>query len=360
MKSFPIKILVLFVLGGMLLSACSGGVLSTSWPGATAGSGTAGNGLVYVAYQGYVMAVKVADGSLGWKYPSDKTSAKPFYAAPALTDTELVVGDYGTTLYGLDPATGNQKWIYDQGKGRWVASPLIVGNVVLAPSADEFLYAFSLTGQLLWSFKTGQMIWAQPVSDGKMVFQAGMDHKLYALNLSDGSKVWSTDMGGAAISSPALDDKGVLYVGTLASEMLAIDSKTGKILWRHASSDPAGTIWSRPLVIGNVLYYGDLSGKAVALSTQDGSTQWSIALAGPVTASPVAVTRGLVYVMETGDVQAVTLDGKVSWSHKINGKLYSTPVLVGDRLVVPVTAGTNLLVALDANGNEVWSFVMPK
>ncbi len=351
MKSLPIKILMLFVLGGMLLSACSGGVLSTSWPGVTAN-----NGQVYLSYQGYVMSVKATDGSLSWKYPADKASASPFYAAPALTGTELVVGDYGKTLYALDPASGNQKWIYDKGQGRWVGSPLIAGDVILAPSADANLYAFNTNGQLLWTFKTEQMIWAQPVSDGKLVFQAGMDHKLYGLNLSNGSKVWSTDIGGAAISSPALDN-GVLYVGTLASEMLAIDSQTGKVLWQHAS---AGTVWGTPLIDGTSLYYGDFSGKAYALSTKDGSPVWAADLAGPVIASAALFNNGLIFVMETGDVQAMTLDGKKSWSHKINGKLYSAPAVVGNLAIVPVTSGDKLLIALDANGNEVWSFVMPK
>jgi outer membrane protein assembly factor BamB len=139
--------------------------------------------------------------------------------------------------------------------------------------------------------------------------------------------------------------------------MLAIDSKTGKVIWRHTSP---GTIWSRPLVIGNNLYFGDFTGKATALATKDGSPVWAIDMAGPVIASPTAFKDGLIYVMETGDVQAVTLDGKKSWSHKINGKLYSTPAVIGDRLVVPVTSGDKLMVALDTNGNEVWSFVMPK
>jgi outer membrane protein assembly factor BamB len=352
MKSLPIKILLLCVLGGMLLSACSGGVLSTSWPGVTAG-----NGQVYLSYQGYVMSVKTSNGSLSWKYPSDKAAAKPFYAAPALATGELVVGDYGTTLYALDPASGNQKWIYDKGQGRWVGSPTVEGNVILAPSADANLYAFDLNGQLLWKFKTEQMIWAQPVSDGKLVFQAGMDHKMYALNLTDGSKLWSTDMGGAAISSPALDTKGILYVGTLASEMLAIDSQTGKILWRHPSP---GTIWATPVIVGTTLYFGDFSGKVMALSTKDGSPVWAADLAGPVIAPATPYKDGLIFVMETGDIQAMTVDGKKSWAHKINGKLYSAPAVVGDLVVVPITSGTNILTALDANGNEVWSFVMPK
>jgi outer membrane protein assembly factor BamB len=139
--------------------------------------------------------------------------------------------------------------------------------------------------------------------------------------------------------------------------MLALDSATGKILWQHAS---AGTVWARPLIVGTTLYYGDFSGKAFAISTKDGSPVWAADLAGPVIASAALFNNGLIFVMETGDVQAMTMDGKKSWSHKINGKLYSAPAVVGNLAIVPVTSGDKLMIALDANGNEVWSFVMPK
>jgi len=104
---------------------------------------------------------------MAWRYPADKAATKSFYAAPALTDSELVVGDYGNTLYALDPTTGNQKWTYDKSKGLWVGSPQIVDNVILAPSADVNLYAFDLKGQLLWSFKTQQMIWPNRSATGR-------------------------------------------------------------------------------------------------------------------------------------------------------------------------------------------------
>jgi outer membrane protein assembly factor BamB len=354
MKSFPIKIFLLLAIGGILLSACAGGPISNSWPGVTAGKD-----MVYLSDQGFVFAVKVSDGSMAWRYPSDKANATSFFAAPALTDTELVVGDYGTSLYSLDPQNGSGSVIFNKSKKRWVASPLIVDNKILAPSSDGNLYALDLKGNPVWPkpFKTQQSLWAQPVSDGKLAFQAGMDHSLYAVVLADGSQVWSIDLGGAAIGSPALDKNGVLYIGTLASEMLALSADTGRIVWRRTSP---GTIWGKPLVVGDNLYYGDFSGKATALLARDGSPVWNIDLAGPVIAPPIIFTDNLIFVMETGDVQAVTMDGKKSWSHKINGKLYSTPVVVGDRLVVPVTQGDKLLVALDTNGNEIWSFVMPK
>jgi outer membrane protein assembly factor BamB len=354
MKSFSIKMFLLVMIGGILLSGCAGGPISNSWPGATAGKD-----LVYLSDQGFVFGIKASDGSMAWRYPADKANATSFYAAPALNETQLVVGDYGTSLYSFDALTGNGKVIFSQSKGRFVASPLIVDKTILAPSADGNLYALDANGTSIWSkpFKTQQSVWAQPVSNGKLVFQVSMDHKLYAINLADGSQVWSLDLGGAAISGPALDANGVLYIGTLASEVLAVNSDSGHVIWRRPSP---GTIWGTPVVIGTNLYFGDFSGKATALLAKDGSPVWTIDLTGPAIAPPVQFKDFLVYAMETGDVQAVTIDGKKSWTHKINGKLYSTPVVMGDRLMVPVTQGDRLLVALDTNGNEVWSFVMPK
>jgi outer membrane protein assembly factor BamB len=354
MKSIRLSLFWLFILGAFLLSSCAGGPTATSWPGLTAGKDA-----VYLADQGSVMAVNVSSGNMTWRFPEKPDNTKPFYAAPALAAGEIIIGNYASpgSLYGINIDNGSQKWVFEKGTSRWVGSSLVVGDTILSPNADYYLYALDLNGSIRWKFQTKQSLWAQPVSDGQSVYQAGTDHKLYALRLSDGSLLWSTDVGGAALSSPALSQEGVLYLGTLANEVLAVDAKTGKILWKYAAS---GTIWSSPVVIDQTVYFGDFSGKAIAVGAKNGAPIWTVDLAAPVIASGVTMKNNIVFVTETGDVQALTLDGKKSWTHKINGKLYSTPVVVGERLVVAVTQGDKIMVAMDLNGNEVWSFTMPK
>ena len=369
MKHFRFSLLSLFVLAGILLSSCAGGMMTTSWPGLSGGKDK-----VYLSVGPSIMAVKVSDGSLSWKFPADKGDpTRPFYAAPAVTDSQVIVGDYckagslfnavpTCTLISLDTESGNQKWMYGQGKGKWVGSPQLVGDTILAPSADGHLYALNQNGMPRWIYKTKNSIWAQPVSDGTNAYMASMDKNLYAVRLSDGTKVWSTALIGTVVAGPTLGADGVLYLGTLAKEIVAVNAATGNILWKFATR---GTVWSYPVLNEEVLYFGDsqstTAGSVYALSVKTGALIWSVDLAGPVIASGVKTPDGLAFVTETGDVQALSLDGKKVWTHNFTkGKLYTTPVVAGDRLVVAITQGDSALVALDFNGSQVWSFILPK
>jgi len=342
--------------------------MSTSWPGLSGGKNT-----VYLSDGSYIMAVKVSDGSLSWKFPADKGDpTRPFFTAPAVTDSQVIVGDYckagslfsavpTCTLISLDAQSGNQKWMYSQGKGKWVGSPLVVGDTILAPSADGLLYALNQNGVQRWILKTNSSIWAQPASDGTNVYVASMDKNLYAVRLSDGTKIWSKDLGAAIVAGPTLSADGDLYLGTLAKEMLAVDAATGNILQKYSTK---GVVWSAPLLINGILYFGDnqssSAGSVYALDVKT-NTAKVVDLNGPIIGGGVKTTDGLVFVTETGDVQAISLDGNKGWTHNIaKAKLYTTPVVVGDRLIIAVSQGDSALVALDFNGSQVWSFVLPK
>jgi outer membrane protein assembly factor BamB len=369
MKHFRFFLLSLFVIAGILLSSCTGGSLATSYPGLSGGKDT-----VYLADNLYVMAVKASDGSMAWKYPSEKGDpTRPTFAPPAVTDSLVITGDYckagpifnatpTCTLEGLDTLNGTQKWAYTQGKGKYIASPLVVGDLILAPSADGNLYGLNQNGAQRWIFKTNNSIWAQPAADGTNVYVASMDKNLYAIRISDGTQVWAKDLGAAAVSGPTLSADGVLYLGTMANDMLAVDAATGNILQKYTTK---GIVWSAPLLINGVLYFGDnqsaTAGSVYALDAKTFAPKGVIDMSGPVIAGGVQIKDGLVFVTETGDVQAFSLDAKKVWTHNIaKGKLATTPVVVGDRLIIAITLGDSALVALDFNGNQVWSFVLPK
>lgn len=369
MKHFRFFLLSLFILAGILLSSCTGGTTATSWPGLSGGKDA-----VFLADGLYIMSVKVSDGSLIWKFPADKGDpTRPSYSAPAVMETQVITGDYckagpifnatpTCTLTSLDPQNGTQKWAYTIATGKYVASPLAVGDTILAPNADGNLYALTQAGVQRWVFKTNDYNWAQPASDGTTAYLASMDKNLYAIKISDGTQIWSQELGAAVVGGPTLSADGVLYLGTMAKEMLAIDAATGNILQKYTSK---GIVWSAPLLIDGVLYFGDnqsaTAGSIYALDAKTFTQKAIIDMSGPVIAGGAKTYDGLVFVTETGDIQAISMDGKKSWTHNIaKGKLDTTPVVVGDRLIIAITQGDSALVALDFNGNQVWSFVLPK
>jgi outer membrane protein assembly factor BamB len=352
---FPL-ILTITLVVGLLLSACSGAAIINTWPGLSAEDNT-----IYLAYQTGVFAVDANNGNMLWRFPAQADGGKSFYAAPVKADSAIIVGDYSNTIYSLNPSSGAQIWEFQREQGHFVASPQVINDTILAPSSDNNLYALDKNGRLRWSFKTNNVLWAQPVSDGQLVYLPAMDHNLYALRLSDGSKVWSADLGGSMLNAPVLMDR-VLYIDTLDGQVYAVSAQDGKVLWNITTGEK---IWSSPVIHENILYFGTSEGNLYALSTvanvsANNRVLWKVAIGSPVIGAGVVVPKGLVFTTEGGDVQAVSFTGETLWTQKVNGKLYTTPVLVNDTLVVAATEGDALLTAYNLDGGQKWIFTIPK
>ncbi len=355
MKRNRLTTILLIIVSGLLLAACTGAPMEASWPGVTAT-----DEMAYIANGMEVYAVRINDGSLAWRYPEKTDTARVYYAAPALGDGHLIVGDYKDKLVSLDPQNGNFQWEYDQAKGGFIGSPLTLDGMVYAPSTDHNLYAMDVNRNYRWTFTAQNMLWAHPVVDGNLIYQAGMDRKLYAIDRASGVESWSMTLNGAMIAPPAIDSEGNLYIGTTASEMVAIEAATRTKKW---SIKTDGMVWSQPLVNNGTIFFGDMTGKVYALDRATGNTKWTLVLNGPVIAAPILVGEKLIFVTETGDIQAVSQEGVKVWAHSVEkSQLYSTPVVADEKILVPVTMGKDgtVLVAVDFNGNQLWSFAPPK
>ena len=78
--------------------------------------------------------------------------------------------------------------------------------------------------------------------------------------------VWRYETGGNVTSSPAVAD-GVVYVGTRANYVYALDSATGDLLWRY---EAGGWVHSSPAVEGGVVYVGSRDNYVYALDSTTG------------------------------------------------------------------------------------------
>jgi outer membrane protein assembly factor BamB len=359
-KRFSLLLISIAVFA-IFLTACVGGTGAvTNWPGLRV---NASGETAYVANGSHIYAINTSSGAENWRFPLQADNKISIFAAPALTpDGQLVVGSYTNQLYGLDLVTGQQKWVFTQAKGYFVATPLVTLQGIFAPSGDGFLYALDLSGNLKWKFETKRPLWATPISDGSIIYLPAMDHYIYALNAQTGVKVWSTeDLGGAIVGSPTLGKDGAMYIGTFGNELLALNRQNGKVLWRTTTSD---WVWSGPLLDGDTLYFGDLSGTHYAVNASDGKVLWSKQLdqsvKQPIVDKPLLLGDNLYYVSEVGNFYAVDpTSGTPRWSapKALEGKLYASPVTAGDQILVAIMQGKALVVALDKNGNQRWAFL---
>src|SRR6185295_3732332 len=136
----------------------------------------------------YVLRIDKATGKTVWRVerPTPARFESPdSYTTPALlrsgASTEIVItgGDVAT---GHDPATGKELWRanglnpYNNGAYRIVASPVVHGDLIIAPTRERPMLALKAGGKgditkshVLWSFGNGPDV-PTPVTDGTYLY----------------------------------------------------------------------------------------------------------------------------------------------------------------------------------------------
>jgi outer membrane protein assembly factor BamB len=358
MKNKHILLIVTLLALSVLLSACGIRVMPSSWPGITVAGDT-----VYVAYNNFVYALELGNGDYIWEFPEKEEldRAQTFFASPVLTeDGQLLVGTYNHLFYSLDAETGRENWMADEVSNYWIGSPLATASGIYAPNADRTLYFLDENGNLTPFFTAEDALWATPVTDGETIYLASMDHNVYALPMDGEAPKWVRPLNGAMVSPPALSPEGVLYVGTFGSEVVAIDSQSGKILWEK----PTGNwVWASPVYYEDVVYAADMDGMLYAFDAETGEeAQAPFDAKATITGSPL-IYDGTIYIAtEAGDVFTLDTTGKRGWTETIEGRLLSSPVAAGDLILFGVVGSKSgeIVVALDTNGDQQWVFVPPK
>ncbi|MDQ3213915.1 MAG: PQQ-binding-like beta-propeller repeat protein [Acidobacteriota bacterium] len=174
----------------------------------------------------YLLRIDKKSGKTVWKVerPTDAISESPdAYTTPALlkygTTTEIVVSG-GDVVTGHDLASGKELWRF---KGlnpkndpyfRIVASPLVVGEIVIAPSRQNPVVGIKPGGRgditrthLAWQFDRGPDV-PSPASDGTRLFLVTDNGVVYALDLKTGAVVWGPERlkSGTYSASPVVAD----------------------------------------------------------------------------------------------------------------------------------------------------------
>ena len=179
----------------------------------------------------YLLRIDKNTGKTVWKVerPTEALRESPdAYTTPALlqygTTTEIVVSG-GDVVTGHDPGTGKELWRlnglnpHNDTSNRIVASPVVAGGLIIAPSRVNPVIAIRPGGRgdvsqshKVWQFTRGPDV-PTPVSDGTHVFIVTDSGIVYALNAKTGAVVWGPTRlkSGTYSASPVLAD-GRVYV----------------------------------------------------------------------------------------------------------------------------------------------------
>jgi outer membrane protein assembly factor BamB len=179
----------------------------------------------------YLLRIDKASGKTVWRVlraTKARFESPDAYTTPALLRygnvTEIVITG-GDVVTGHEPATGKELWRADglnptnNGSFRIVASPVVHGDLLFAPSRERPLLALKPGGRgdvtashVLWSFNNGPDV-PTPVTDGTYLYSINDRGILYVLDARSGKVVYGPQrLRNATYSGSAVLADGKIYI----------------------------------------------------------------------------------------------------------------------------------------------------
>lgn len=215
------------------------------------------------------------------------------------------------------------------------------GNTAYVGDNRGNVYAVDVaSGSLRWTARTGGFLTAPLAASGGLVvatLQASrtVRPRVVALNGSDGSRAWTTEVdgGGVFATPPAIDGERVV-AGFSDQTVRAFGLADGVERWATRMNGPI-FFTGAPAVTPDAIVVVDSLGEVYRFDPATGSRVWDFALNEPVLRSP-AVVAGTRVLVATAKGQLVAIDltsGRLVWRSEPSGAVLRTFALAPDAVV---------------------------
>jgi outer membrane protein assembly factor BamB len=272
-----------------------------------------GNGLVVVGGRnGEVVAFNADTGEKRW---SVKVSSEVL-SAPLSSSERVVVRSNDGRVFGLDPADGSRKWVFDRGlptlSVRGNSAPVGANGLAFIGYDDGTLIALrEQDGLRVWEQAVAEPdgrtelermadIDGELVVDGDQIYAVSAHDKVMAISAANGQPLWTHDVGSFGGLALAADK---ILVSDKGGNIWALDRSTGNSLWKQNLLEYRQL--TSPVVQGDYGVVGDL----------EGYLHWFKLDTGDVVGRErieKAALRGTPQVSAAGVLYAVSNEGKLA------------------------------------------------
>ncbi len=239
------------------------------------------NGKFYVIdSEGLLTIVDAKSGGRDWERELEESVS----GGLGLDKDQVYYTTFQGDLVALDRNNGNEVWRRSL-SSEAIAAPLAVRGRVLVQTIDGKVIAFDAAeGQKLWQNDSADPILslrgtAQPQVFEDLVIAAFANGELKAFSLGDGRIRWRVSVGIAQgrtelerlvdVDGDPVLAEGVVYALAYQGDLLAIDARTGRELWRKPASS------FKSMAYANETLYASLADGAVAaFSAESGAELW--------------------------------------------------------------------------------------
>ncbi len=307
-------------------------------------------GSVFVAsLDGTLYALKLADGSLLWKYSTEAE----IKSSPSVREGLVYFGDESGIFHAVDAATGRLRWKFET-DGGITSSANFTESLVLFGSYDQFLYALDRSsGELRWKVETEGYVHASPAVAGNYALVSGCDGFFRKIDLRNGTEAGKLQLGSYVASSMAVHED-FAFTGTFDNEVLAVNWKTEELVWRYSHPERTFPFYSSPAANDKIVVIGGRDKLVHALYPTSGKTRWTFSTRGRIDASPVIAGDRVYVASGSGDLLALAVaDGSEIWRYDMTAPITASPAVGEGHLVLGTDDG--LVVAFGAKRNRAES-----
>jgi outer membrane protein assembly factor BamB len=218
----------------------------------------------------------------------------------------------------------------------------------------------------LWSFYMSQPAVASPVTDGRRVYLTGSSEKCYALDITDGTVIWSNAMIDGFVETIPLIYRDMLIFGTWNNHLYALDTGSGEVLWdwHHGYSNrmlsPAACV---PVAVNGRVFVVAPDRKMACLDASTGQLLWHSDLGGITVRESMGITADGTLILAktmngiTVGVDAKEAEGTVVWKTGFDIGYDIAPGVVEEQsgvILIPSDKGV-IHAASREDGRLLWS-----
>ncbi len=251
--------------------------------------------------------------------------------------------------------------------------------------ADGRVYAAGSEGVGAWDLQTGKQVWfhedrkekkdkdaeatrlgissSPGVGDGLLVV-GGLEGDVLALDAATGEMKWKAKVGTEVLAAPAIG-QGMVLVRSIDGRVTAFDAANGERRWFWTKETPALTVRgnSSPLLVPGAVFIGNDDGTLSAVALATGRLLWEQVVSpadgrseldrmADVDGTPVLDDTMLYVTSFKGQTLAIDgPSGRPMWSHDAGGQ--GTVAVAPDSVLVSDPRGTVWALA-KTDGSALW------
>ena len=276
----------------------------------------AGDLVFYGLRDGSFHALDSYTGERLWQYKTGNF----IFSSPAVHNGVVYIGSGDSMLYAFDAQTGEMRWAYDA-RNPILTPPAVNDEVVAVVSQSGVLHIVDTnTGNLRLDYMMTSISNGSPAILDNHVFTAdeaggirAVDWRQRVIPFEKSARwlrtqlfiwgmvntvppqkgyVWADRKRGGGFSNTPVIVGDLLYIGSHAGILYALDHATGDEVWKFKTNAP---IMASASAAGGVVYVGDTDGYLYGIDARTGEELWRFKTGARIDAAP-AIANGVLFL----------------------------------------------------------------